>query len=122
MPTNDLFKKLQRIEIYRVVRDVLIVAAIVGLVGVLTFVLRNSRAGPYRTEYAGKIVEKTIRLHESQEGSWAERYLTIEEEGGVRSQVVVAPSIYDRAKIGMWIKSRKEGIELSSPENTFESP
>lgn len=101
------------------VRDFLVLIAMIALIGALTFFLENRTAtGAYRTEYEGRIVDEAIQLHESEEGSWMEQYLIIEERPGVRTQVAVRPRVYDQAKIGMWIKRDKKGVELSSPQDS----
>jgi hypothetical protein len=118
-----LFPKLEIAELYPTVRDIVIVAVIVMSVGLLAFVYLNAGSkNPYRSDYAGKIVDKGLRTYESEEGSSIEHYLIIEEEEGTRSQVIVSASIYERAKVGMWIKNGKTGIKLSTSQNSSEAP
>lgn len=90
------------------------IAVCCGLIVGGVFLSYHQLRNAYRQQYAGRIIEKVIRPHESDEGSFIERYLVIEEQDGARSQIPVSAELYDRAKIGMWIKKDKSGIDLSS--------
>lgn len=104
---------------FETVRDTLVLTALVALIGFAVFAFKNLMVrGDYSTAYEGKIVEKAIRLHESDEGSWEERCLVIVDRTGTQSQVVVPAGIYDRANIGMWIKRDKKGFDLISAEDS----
>ena len=80
-------------------------------------------SGPFRKEYTGKIVDKKITLHESDEGSFFVHKLAIEEKSGTRFQVTVPQELYDRAEIGMLIQRSNRGIELlPNPNEASTSP
>jgi hypothetical protein len=86
---------------------------------ILGFILnrrqRFTSSGIYRREYEGRIVEKFLIPHDSPLGSSATRAFLITGRGGEKFQVIASPDIYDSAKVGMWVKSSKTGIELSWP-------
>ena len=63
-------------------------------------------------EFAGEIVDKRISVYESQEGSSFVNDLVIEEKNGRRFRFSVTEEMYGRARIGMWIRRNKKGIEL----------
>lgn len=44
------------------------------------------------------------------------RRFLIEGKGGDRFEVAPNVDIYERAQVGMWIKSGEAGVELSQPE------
>jgi len=67
--------------------------------------------------YDGRVVEKRVFVHESEEGSYARTYLVIEGRNGRRLQVPVSREIFDKAQVGMLIRKDQQGIKLSWPEN-----
>ena len=92
------------------------------IVGMLIWYQRLSPTGPNRPEYLGRIVDKSLTVRESREGSSVVRYLLLEEKGGGRFQVIVNEDIYERAKVGMWIQRNKEGVKLFSSPPDPSSP
>ena len=97
-----------------------IVALAVLMVGALTATCyqRMTSTGLYQREYEGQIVEKFLIPHESQKGSSAERALIVRGRGGEQFQVIVSRNTYERAEVGMWIKSSKAGVDLSWSEHS----
>ena len=91
----------------------LIVAMAAALV--ITFYQRFNSTGAYTMEYEGRIFDKSLTLSESLTGTGAVRRLHIEGSGGERFNVVVNSSLYERAQIGMWIKTDRNGAQLSWP-------
>lgn len=63
-------------------------------------------------EFMGKIVDKRISVYESELGSSFVNDLVIEEKNGRRFRFSVTEEMYGRAKIGMWIRRNKKGIDL----------
>src|SRR5919202_5742235 len=74
---------------------------------------RFTPSGPYRVEYEGRIVDKSITLSETQIGSGSVKRLHIEGKDGDKFDVIVNNSLYDRAQVGMWIRSDRDGARLS---------
>ena len=103
----------------------ILAAMFVGILATVAIVSYRcaTSSGPFRKEYTGKIVDKKITLHESNEGSFFVYKLAIEEKGGTRFQVSVPQELYDQAKIGMLIQRSTKGIELlPNPDETSTSP
>lgn len=96
---------------------VLMIATAVALVAGLMLIYRQQHGptGPYRPEYEGRIVDKSVTGQETREGSHAARRLLIEGKDGVRFEVGVGPDVYERAEVGMWIKVANAQVELTRP-------
>lgn len=93
-------------------------AVVILLVATLVVTLHQQFAstGPYRMEYEGRVIDKSVTITESQTGSYPVRRLLIKSKSGEEFQVIVNQSLYERAQVGMWIKSSKAGAELSLTE------
>lgn len=91
------------------------VVALMVAAAVITLRQRFTSTGPYRTEYEGRVMDKSVTLGETQTGSYPVRRLLIRGKGGDEFQIIVNESLYNRAQVGMWIKNGKAGAELSSP-------
>ena len=78
--------------------------------------------GPYRREYEGKVLNKSITLIDSRTRTGARRRLHLEGRGGEQFQVAVDDDIYERAQAGMWIRRDSSGVELRWPETTPSLP
>jgi hypothetical protein len=89
-----------------------LVAAFVALYA-LNLRQRFEPSGPYRVDYEGRIVDKSITLAETQLGSGAVERLHIRGKDGETFDVIVNRSLYDRAQVGMWIRSDRDGAKLS---------
>lgn len=99
-----------------------IFVGILATVAIVSYQCATS-SGPFRKEYGGKIVDKKVTLHESNEGSFFVYKLAIEEKSGTRFQITVPQELYDRAKVGMLIQRSTKGIELfPNPDETSTSP
>lgn len=96
------------------------IGMIVLIVGLFTLALHQpyTSSGSYRKEYKGRIVDRRITFRESQLGSRRTRRLFIQGRNGELFNVVASEDVYERAQVGMWIKSSKAGVELfpSDPE------
>ncbi len=84
--------------------------------GVIILRQRFTASGPYRVDYEGRIVDKSVTLSETQIGSGSVKRLHIRGKNGARFDVIVNDSLYDRAQVGMWIRSDRRGAELSWTE------
>ena len=73
--------------------------------------------GVYRDEYQGRIVDRWAQYSETEQGSTPQFRLLVEGDDQKRFIVSVSPDIYERSKVGMQVKKRKDGgIELLSGE------
>lgn len=72
--------------------------------------------GAYREEYAGKVIDKWVTYHETQQGTRISRHLLIKPNDDEPFQVVVGPELYEDAKAGGWIVKNKEGVKISASE------
>lgn len=104
-------------QFWNAIGGFLAAALIVLMVGgvIALFYQRHNATGLYRREYEGRIVEKSLIPHDSQTGSSAERAFLIKGNNGEQFQVIVGRDIYDRAEVGMWVKSDRAGVKLSWP-------
>jgi hypothetical protein len=97
-------------------------AVLAAVVAALLFVLvinlrqRFKPSGPYRVDYEGRIVDKSITLEETSMGSGSVKRLHIRGKDGETFDVIVNRSLYDRAQVGMWIRSDRNGAKLSWDE------
>jgi hypothetical protein len=73
------------------------------------------RLGPYRTEYEGLIVNKSLTVQESETGSYPVRKLHVRGRDGRVFDVIVGGGLYARAEAGMWVRSARGVPELSWP-------
>ena len=89
-----------------------VIAALVATLAI-TFYQRFNFSGPYRVEYEGRVVRKSLTVTETDEGSRRVLRLHVRGKGGEEFQVIVNRSLYGRAQEGMWIRSSREGAELS---------
>ena len=106
---SALTRKLSMVEGWCVISALTVLVATCVIVGHQ----RCSSTNPYRREYSGTVVDKLTVLHESKEGSSYEMFLVIEERNGNRSQISVSEGVYTSARIGMWIKRNRTGVQLT---------
>src|SRR5687767_1675246 len=100
-----------RTKVSIVVAGVLMVLVLGGAIA--TCYQRSTSTGPYRDNYEGKVLEKYITNHESEQGTWVRKNLLVKAETGEQFQVVVSSAIFDRAQVGMLIRRKGSAIELS---------
>ena len=72
--------------------------------------------GPYRLAYEGRILDKSVTITESQTGSRAAYRLHLAGRDGARFEIVVNRDFYERAQVGMWVRSDHDGAKLSWSE------
>ena len=87
--------------------------------GFVTCYQRQTSRGEYRHDYEGQVIEKYVTNHESQQGTFVTRHILVKNNAGEQFPVVVSGDIFERAQIGMWIKRKETGIELSSDGRTW---
>ncbi len=103
----------------QVLRDRLVVGFSIALIAlalttlVLTFYQRFTFTGPYLMEYEGRVIDKSVTWRETDIGSIPVRRLHIRGRGGEEFPIIVNESLYERAQVGMWIKSSAAGTEVS---------
>ncbi|MBA3240822.1 MAG: hypothetical protein H0T60_06305 [Acidobacteria bacterium] len=83
---------------------------------------RFKLTGPYRIDYEGRVVDKSLTLRETEEGTQAVTHLIVEGKDAARFRVSVNRGLYDRAQVGMWIRSNRDGAELSWSEPSRRPP
>ena len=97
---------------------------VISLIAAAMLVYRSSPpVASSAREFTGKIVDKRTSVYESQEGSFFTNTLVIEEKTGRRFTFNVTDESYARAKVGMWIRRTKRGIDfLTEREMNEQSP
>jgi hypothetical protein len=90
----------------------------VMLVGLLVTSGRWLNSGPpFRKRYEGRIVDKSATFVETQQGSRVRFRLLVKEKGDAQPFLVaVNREDYERAEVGMHIRSTDEGLQLSWDE------
>ncbi len=90
----------------------------ISIVGVNIYQRLNA-TGPYREEYEGRVVDKSVTIRETEVGSRAVKRLLIRHTNGTQFDVIVDEALYGRAEVGMWIKRNKTMTDLSwtAPEH-----
>ena len=94
-----------------------IVALLVGIV----FIAYRARLASRPPEYEGRIVDKWAGYTHSNLGSHPYLQLLVETRNGQRMTISVDQDLYERAKVGTWIKKTQTGLELSQakPANAY---
>jgi len=86
------------------------------------FRLKQSQISSLPSEFEGRIVEKWVSTHETQQGSDFSFFVLVEIEGTRRLTVPLDRDTYERAQIGMRLRRSQRGLELvsqtSSSSNT----
>ena len=101
-----------RTKVSIVVVGVLMVLVLGGAIA--TCYQRSTVSGPYRSDYEGQVLSKYVTNHESTEGTRVTKHLLIKGKTGEQFQVVVSDGIFERAQIGMWVRRKETGIQLSA--------
>jgi hypothetical protein len=95
------------------VTSVVMAALGVGVIALAIYVASSPRPSTYE----GRIVDKSITLSESYQGSGKTLRLHIRGRGGEVSAVKVTYETYERARVGMWVRNDGSGaVELSWDE------
>lgn len=100
----------------RKVTTVLLIVLTVLMLGaaMATCYQRAILSPPVREHYEGRVLDKYLTTHETEEGSSVRNHLLIEGESGEQFQVVVSPAVFQRAQVGMLIRRKGSAIELSA--------
>ena len=77
---------------------------------------RYTSTGLYRADYEGRILDKSATFRESETGSRVSRQLRIRGKDGEEFLVNVNEDLHERARVGMWVKSRGGTAELTPEE------
>lgn len=100
-------------------REIFAIIVVIALIGSLFATLginlhqQFTETGSYRTEYSGKIIEKTTTVRATETGSFPINRLHIKNQKGEEFNVVVSKELYDRTYLGMWVKKDENGVEVS---------
>ena len=93
-----------------------VLAVAVAAAAFVTFRQQHTSTGLYRMDYEGRIVDKSKTVTESETGSGVKQLLRVRAKNGEEFSVRVNESLYERARVGMWIKSSGSGAELTPDE------
>lgn len=103
---------------WRIAVAVILVAVCVGLL--VTVVVRAYQTfkftGPYRVVYEGRVIDKSTTITESMTGSGAVYRLHVRGRDGVVFDKAVTTDLYNRARVGMWVRGGPEGPEFYADE------
>jgi hypothetical protein len=81
------------------------------------FKFRSAKTGPFRTEYEGRIIDKWADHTQSEQGSQPYFRLVIRSSDNQQFTVSVSSEIYDRSKVGMFVRKTDAGIEFIADES-----
>jgi hypothetical protein len=93
-----------------------IAALLILIIGALCFLYYQrfaNDAEPYRMEYDGVVVEKPVFFRDSEQGAGVQRLLTLEDDNGIRFNVIATKDTYEQAQIGMRVRRTKDGTTIS---------
>jgi hypothetical protein len=95
-----------------------LLAILVCITAVLwsVYFFRSTKTGPFRQEYEGQIVEKWADYSHSEQGSQPYFRLMVKGRDSQQFSVSVSSEIYDRAKVGMFVRKTDAGVELIANE------
>jgi hypothetical protein len=88
------------------------IALIAGAVAFVTFV----KLRPRPSTYEGRVVDKSITLSETQQGSGKVMRLHVRGRNGESFAVRADFDTYNRARVGMWARNEGSGVGLSWAE------
>jgi len=74
--------------------------------------LRSATTGPFRNEYQGQIIDKWADHTYTEQGSQPYFRLVIKGNDNQQFSVSVSSEIYERARVGMFVRKTDAGIEL----------
>jgi|GEM_PF-2851200 hypothetical protein len=100
-----------------------LVAILICVTAVLwsVYMFRSTNPGPFRQEYEGQIVEKWADYSHSEQGSQPYFRLLVKGPDSQQFSVSVSSEIYDRARVGMFVRKTDAGVELLANEPTRQS-
>jgi hypothetical protein len=102
-----------------------ILTLIVLLAGATLWIKCNqwmTATGPFLRTYEGRIEDKSATYAETEFGSGVRFRLVVRTKSGQQLQVAIDRDNYERAQVGMWIKSSETGIQLSWAEGEQSLP
>lgn len=95
------------------VSALIIIVALIVIAGVALYQQFNS-SEQNRVEYEGRVLDKSITIKESETGSYPIKKLYIRNRNNEEFNVLVDAKLYDRVKVGMWIKKDRDDVILST--------
>ena len=98
----------------RLFTTVLVAVLVVTMAAAVVVKYRRNYFTPTRSGYEGFVVDKWMGHTNSMTGSFPYYRLLVEEDGGSRITVPIDYDIYERVKIGMWIKEKNGAVELKA--------
>ena len=106
--------ELRKTELSSQIKSLLWLAVIlVGFAGILFYSYRvRQRLSP--AEYEGRVVDKWVGYNHTEEGAVPYFRVALEAGDGQKLTVAVDKETYGRAKVGMWIRKNRSGIELTA--------
>lgn len=93
-----------------------VLVAGLAIILVLSLYQRMKSQGAYRQEYAGRVMDKWVTYHESEQGTGFGRHLLIKSKNGEVFQVSVGRELYEQAKVDNWVIKDKDGVRFLSAE------
>jgi len=96
----------------RLVFAIVCLASILACLAFLTNQL-NCTNCPLRSKYGGQVIDKSLTVSESQFGSRLRRQLLIQSKNGEKFEVIATESVFNKARIGNWVKADEQRIEFS---------
>ena len=89
----------------KIVLSAKVLLTVMLFVGLMLFYQHNLRmfAQLARPEYEGKLINKSLTVRETRQGSKISRLFLLEGTDGVRFEIAPGEDDYERAQIGMWI-------------------
>jgi hypothetical protein len=100
---------------WRLVDRVGVVLFVILIAGVITFIV-SVKLRSQASRYEGRIVDKSITLSETLQGTGKVLRLHVRGRDGELSAVRVDYDTYNRAQVGMWVSNDGNGPRLSWEE------
>jgi hypothetical protein len=91
-------------------------AAVFALFLLLIYTLQMSTLRGIPDSYEGVVIDKSLTIQESEQGSWPQRRLLVRVEDGRVLRVPAGPELYESARAGMRIRKSAAGVELTWTE------
>ena len=90
--------------------------AAIALFVLLLYALQLSTLRGIPDSYEGVVIDKSLTVRESEQGSFPQRRLHVRVEGGRVLRVPAGPELYESARVGMRIRKTAAGVELTWAE------
>lgn len=90
--------------------------AAIALFVLLLYALQLSTLRGIPDSYEGVVIDKSVTIRESEQGSFPQRRLHVRVEGGRVLRVPAGQELYESARVGMRIRKTAAGVELTWTE------